>query len=206
MADDYVQCPADSTGKKLQTFKNTVGANEVHAEAVTPVNSSGAEISPATETTLGTVHGHVDSIDGKITTCNTGAVTVSAALPTGTNSIGSLSQSTKHDAKTYQTANGRTSTTGATVVSNVANKVIKVHSYSFQSESDSQTVYFYEETSANVVCSKWVLNAREGTSRPFVPAPACLGQTTTQNKKLLISLAAATYVNYEIVYSTDDAS
>lgn len=44
----------------------------------------------ALETTLGTVHGHVDSIDGKITACNTGSVTIGAALPAGSNAIGKL--------------------------------------------------------------------------------------------------------------------
>lgn len=44
----------------------------------------------ARETTLGTVHGHVESIDGKITACNTGSVTIGAALPAGTNAIGKL--------------------------------------------------------------------------------------------------------------------
>jgi hypothetical protein len=44
----------------------------------------------ARETTLGTVHGHVDSIDGKITACNTGSVTIGAALPAGSNAIGKL--------------------------------------------------------------------------------------------------------------------
>lgn len=44
----------------------------------------------ALEATLGTVHGHVDSIDGKITACNTGAVVISSALPAGSNAIGKL--------------------------------------------------------------------------------------------------------------------
>lgn len=40
MANSFVQLPADSTGKLLQTFNNTVGANSVHSEAVTLVRSS----------------------------------------------------------------------------------------------------------------------------------------------------------------------
>jgi hypothetical protein len=92
MADDFVQAPADGVGKKLQTFSNVVGANTVHAEAMTPVDSTGTELALATEATLGTVHGHVDSIDGKITACNTGAIAgivstktaLTAAAPTAT--------------------------------------------------------------------------------------------------------------------------
>lgn len=34
MADSYIQVAADSTGKKMQTVKNTVGTDEVHAEIV----------------------------------------------------------------------------------------------------------------------------------------------------------------------------
>jgi len=132
MADDFVQANVDGAGKKLQTFSNVVGANTVHAEAVTPTTSAGAEItSPfqiqsnaanvATEATLGTVHGHVDSIDAKMVsgtdigdvTVNNGAggaavnvqdggntltvdgaVTIGAALPAGTNAIGVVSTKT----------------------------------------------------------------------------------------------------------------
>jgi hypothetical protein len=113
---------------------------------------------------------------------------------------------TRHDLKTYVAVNGRTATTGATIVNNVAGKVIKIHSYSLDSESDGQTAWFYEETSGNQATQKWLLNAREGVSRPFASAPACLGQTTTLNKKLLIGLGAATFVNYELTYSVDDAT
>ena len=42
MANGFIQVPADSTGKKLQTFENTVGANTVEAEAVVLVDSTGA--------------------------------------------------------------------------------------------------------------------------------------------------------------------
>jgi hypothetical protein len=121
MGDDYVQAPADGAGKKLQTFSNVVGANTVHSEAMTPVSSTGTELALATEATLATVHGHVDSIDAKMVsgtdigdvTVNNGAggaavnvqdggntltvdgaVTIGAALPAGTNAIGVVSTKT----------------------------------------------------------------------------------------------------------------
>lgn len=98
MVDDFVQAPVDGAGKKLQTFSNVVGANTVHAEAMTPVSSTGTELALATEATLGTVHGHVDSIDGKVTACNTGAVAgsvkiedaVNAALKLDVNDVGAI--------------------------------------------------------------------------------------------------------------------
>ncbi|MCJ7422766.1 hypothetical protein MUP01_00650 [Candidatus Bathyarchaeota archaeon] len=163
----------------------------------------------ATEATLATIHGHVDaietdlalvhahigSIDGKITACNTGAV------------AGSLTQSTKHDAKTYLCTAAGSAADGATVINNVANKVIKIHRIFLQSTVDAATnVYLYEETSGNLVTVNTTLNAREGRESAFVPAPACIGQTTTQNKKVLLKNAAAKQVYWEIVYSADDAS
>jgi predicted amino acid dehydrogenase len=77
MADDYVEV-TEGAGKKLRTSTKVVGANTVHQEWIIPVDSSGTEILPATEATQATVHGHVDSIDGKITECDTGAVVVAS--------------------------------------------------------------------------------------------------------------------------------
>jgi hypothetical protein len=39
MANQFIQVAPDSTGKKMQTFENTVGGNVVEAEAVTLVRS-----------------------------------------------------------------------------------------------------------------------------------------------------------------------
>lgn len=50
MADSFIQVAPDDSGKKLQTFQNTVGGQVVQAEAVTLVNSSGTEITSLTVT------------------------------------------------------------------------------------------------------------------------------------------------------------
>jgi hypothetical protein len=76
--------PVSDAGGAL-TVDGTVAATQSGTWNVT--NISGTVSLPtgaATETTL-------SSIDGKIAACNTGAVTVSAALPAGTNAIGKLS-------------------------------------------------------------------------------------------------------------------
>lgn len=52
MAAGFVQVQPDSTGKKLQTFVNTIGLDSVHAEGVVLVDSTGAVISPALDSTL----------------------------------------------------------------------------------------------------------------------------------------------------------
>ena len=114
---------------------------------------------------------------------------------------------TKHDAKVYQFTAAGSAADGATVINNVANKVIKIHRMFLQSTVDAATnVYLYEETSGNLVTVNTTLNAREGRESAFVPAPACIGQTTTVNKKVLLKNAAAKQVYWEITYSVDDAS
>jgi len=44
MANSYIAVAPDSTGKKLQTFENTIAGQVVEAEAVTLVDSAGAEL------------------------------------------------------------------------------------------------------------------------------------------------------------------
>lgn len=119
---------------------------------------------------------------------------------------GTLTQSTKHDAKTYIYAFGDIATTGLLGLAKAANKVIKIHYYSLQSVSDGQTVYFYEETTTTQLSKKWILNAREGQESPFVTAPANLPKCATPNKDIGLNLLAATHVYWELIYSVDDAS
>jgi hypothetical protein len=44
MANQYIQTAPDSTGKKLQTFENTVGGQTVQSQAVTPTDQNGNPI------------------------------------------------------------------------------------------------------------------------------------------------------------------
>jgi len=231
MGEDSIGLNADGVGKKVRTNSRVVGADTVHEEVHIVTDGAGNIVDPrknldvtssalptgaateatlgtvhghvdsidtkiATETTLGTVHGHVDSIDGKITACNTGAV------------AGSLTQSTKHDSKVYIYAFGDIAATGLLSLTKAAGKVIKIHFYSLQSTVDGVTAYFYEETSLTQLSKKWVLNAREGQESPFVTAPANLPKCATQNKDMGINVAGGTspHIYWEIIYSVDDAS
>jgi len=78
----------------MRTKQVNLAGNDVEQEVVVLAKADGTILEDlatqtslalvATEATLGTVHGHVDSIDGKITACNTGAVTIAgSSLPTG---------------------------------------------------------------------------------------------------------------------------
>lgn len=44
MANSYIAVAPDSTGKKLQTFENTIGGNVVEAEAVALVDTTGTAL------------------------------------------------------------------------------------------------------------------------------------------------------------------
>jgi hypothetical protein len=70
------------------------GATESVVSSINPLPVAGTfTVDPAglaTEARQTTGNASLSSIDGKITTCNTGAVTVSAALPAGTNNIGDV--------------------------------------------------------------------------------------------------------------------
>jgi hypothetical protein len=57
MANQYVQVAPDSTGKKVQTYENVVGSDTVEAQAIVPVNSSGAPYTTANPIPTGVVLG-----------------------------------------------------------------------------------------------------------------------------------------------------
>lgn len=73
----------------IQDGGNTITVDgTVTANAGTNLNTSALALE--TGGNLATIAGDTTSIDGKITACNTGAVTISAALPAGTNNIGDV--------------------------------------------------------------------------------------------------------------------
>jgi hypothetical protein len=111
----------------------------------------------------------------------------------------------KHDFTHYYQAINGSAADGATVISNTAGKIIKIHRIFLQSTVDGATdVYLYEETSGSKVTTNTTLNAREGRESPFAQNPACIGQTAVANKKVLLKNAAAKQVNWEIIYSLED--
>lgn len=110
-------------GRDYQILKIVVGgegtATEISATTGLPVDGSNftqpisaaslpLPTGAASETTL-------SALNGKVTACNTGAVTISAALPAGTNNIGTVDTATPTNGATelsqaIQTASGATET------------------------------------------------------------------------------------------------
>lgn len=74
MADGFVQLPADSTGKKLQTFNNTVSAQSVHAQGAVLCDSAGNVISalPVSGGPLATTSGTITTATSAVTTGDVG--------------------------------------------------------------------------------------------------------------------------------------
>ena len=91
MASGFVQVPPDSTGKKMQTFENSVGGNTVEAEAVALVDTTGASILGTAGTPSADVLS-IQGVSGGTTIPVTGTITAVTAitnpLPAGTNVIG----------------------------------------------------------------------------------------------------------------------
>jgi hypothetical protein len=100
--------------------------------------------------------------------------------------------------KRLKTATGRINATGLLSLK-AAGYLVKIHSFTLNSESDGQTVYFYEETSGTKIGLSMPLNAREGYSVAHT-----LIQTAVLGKDIGLNLAAASFVNYTIEYSNDD--
>ena len=94
--DIPVRTTQTASNEHIQHMRIDVGsgATESVVSSTNPLPVSGTfSVDPAglaTEARQPTGNASLSSIDGKITTCNTGAVTISAALPAGTNNIGDV--------------------------------------------------------------------------------------------------------------------
>ena len=86
-------------------------------------------------------------------------------------------------------------------------RYVLIHHYSLQSESDGQSVYFYQnDTATSQISQKWTFNSREGVAKPFVPSPGYLLRTFKPGVDIGLYLGASTVLDFEIVYSlTDEA-
>lgn len=95
MSAQFVRVAPDSTGKKVQTFENTIGSDVVEAQGVVLVDSSGAEVVTATQRTCassvvstnGSVSAGKQSVQFVPSSDYTGTL-LSAAWPGTNNPIG----------------------------------------------------------------------------------------------------------------------
>jgi hypothetical protein len=86
MADNYIQVAADGSGKKMQTYLNTIGASDVHAEAVVLVDSTGSPLG-STSGALNVYLGSINSTISGTITANQGGAWNIAAVTSITNPV-----------------------------------------------------------------------------------------------------------------------
>jgi len=133
------------------------------------------------------------------------------SLPAGTNNIGdvdvltlpTITQSTKHDAKTYKTAVFDASASGNLVAASTTGKVIKLHALTIQAQGT--VVVNLNNGSGGASLMEWSFQAREGAVIPMANAPAYWAVTGV-NTALYVTLSAAVTVTITAIYSDDDAS
>lgn len=180
---------------------------------------AGVAYNGATEATLGTVHGHVDSIDAKLVsgtdigdvTVNNAAGAAAVNVQDGGNSLtvdgsvavtGTLTQSTKHDAKVYAPAIFDAAASG-NLVAAVANKVTKLHALAIQAQGT--VVVNLNDGNGGASLMEWSFQAREGAVLALAPSPAYWAVTSV-NTILYVTLSAAVQVTITAIVSSDDAA
>lgn len=189
MTDSFI--PAGTTGKKLQTYENTVGSNVVHSEAVTLTNSSGEEVGVVAR-----------PIRTDPTGTTTQPVNVASALPSGTNNIGDVDVLTL-PALVAGTALVGAATPGASAsvgtattafrdpaVTNTAVAIKasagKLHGYNLYNPNSSLAyVHFYNVAAASVTV---------GTTTPIrsVALPSTANGTVAVDREFTLGIAFGT--------------
>jgi len=146
-----------------------------------------------------------------VKTLPTSVIAGMTSLPAGTNNIGdvdvltlpTITQSTKHDAKTYKTAVFDASASGNLVAASTTGKVIKLHALTIQAQGTVVVNLNNGEAGASLM--EWSFQAREGAVIPMANAPAYWAVTGV-NTALYVTLSAAVTVTITAIYSDDDAA
>lgn len=95
MANQFVQVNPDSSGKKVQTFENTVGANVVESQGVVLVDTTGTPASILATTPVGTENGLAVRQVGAVTVAGTATVTQQAITKGTQGAVGVTTQDLK---------------------------------------------------------------------------------------------------------------
>lgn len=206
-------------------FRTSVGATILKMDVwevatdVYPPQGALADVSGlATEATLGTVHGHVHSIDNKMVsgtdigdvTINNGAGAAAVNIQDGGNSVtvdgavavtGSLTQSTKHDATTYLTTNRVSLNANGNLLAGVANKKIVIHSIWGQGAANIEGDIQDGAAGTNLIHFKF--NDREGFVLSPWPAPGFWAKNAANNTAIYITFTAAAQSYWTMTYSLE---
>jgi len=124
------------------------------------------------------------------------------ALPTGTNSIGSITDG--GSGKTLKRAVVSLTASG-TIVAAVASKVTKVYAFSVQSLNDSMTLQITDGSGGSALDQLWTLNTREGIMGSAVNPPSFLFKTTA-NTILYATITGTGTLKIAVSYWDDDAA
>lgn len=129
------------------------------------------------------------------------SATVDAALPAGTNSIGTVVDG--GSGKTLKRAVLNTSTDNADVIAAVASKRLKIYSYAIQA-TGTVNVFLRDGSAGGALTPTYNFQAREGVVESVDP-PNYLFATTAGNE-LEVDLSGAVTVGIAISYWDDDAT
>jgi len=175
-------------------IRNLTATDIVTVQAITNALPAGTNAIGKLAANNGVDIGDVDVKSIAVGDNNIGNVDV-VTLPT-------ISQSTKHDSKTYKVAVFDASASG-NLVAAVAGKVIKLHALTIQAQNT--VVVNLKDGSAGSSLMEWSFQAREGAVIPMANAPAYWAITGV-NTALYVTLSAAVVVTITAIYSDDDAS
>lgn len=191
---------ADAPGGISDTDGDNVAQRGTNygAAYVTILNNAGTSVDFSTESTLST-------LNGKVTACNTGAVTISAALPAGTNLLGRTASSDETStiyngttALTPKFAKIAASSSGDnTLVAAVTSKKIRVLAYNLIGNGAVNAKFQSGAGGTDLTGLKYIAAAGGGISASYNP----VGWFESGSGVLLnLNLSGAVAVGGELVY------
>ena len=210
---DNTATPVDTGASALpiQDGGNSITVDGTFWQATQPVSGTVAvtgvatAANQATQTTaLSAIQTAVEALDNAVAGSELQVDVVTLpALPTGTNSIGTVVDGGA--GKTLKSAAVSLAASG-NVVAAVSGKLIKVYAYEIQSITDGMTVQLVDDNGGNLVTILWTLNAREGVMASSVNPPAFLFKNSAQNKPIYANLTGTGTVKVLCRYWDDDAT
>lgn len=160
--------------------------------------------------TLSTLNSGTLQTLGTLRVMQQGTVSVTQGTLNTVNALGSATVFGKHDLKVYDNI-GTFVTAVGTLITGVANKIIKVHQYSLH--SDGTVAYTFNDNTpvgGSLLVGAVIASARvDGYASPFIPYPGYHFKTATAGSALCLGtlaqgISGTAYIH--MVYTDDDAS